>query len=118
MNTRKLLKGILKNENWVIILENFWTSYKSINGLKHFVLVNETKENENIIFLLVSVLDSEINLKITCEDLMNSGNWHEGWLDLPKIKSITEEYSKYKSRNKEEGVEGIFVNDDSLFNIS
>ena len=44
-------------------MENFWTSKKPINGLRHFVLVNETKEDENVIFLMVSVLDSEINLR-------------------------------------------------------
>ena len=102
----------------MIILENFWTSYKSINGLKHFVLVNETKENENIIFLLVSVLDSEINLKTTYEELINSGNWYKGWINLPKLQSITEEYVNYKSINKGEGIDEIFINEDSLFNIS
>ena len=105
-------------KNTTTILKNFWTSKKFINGLKHFVLVNETKENEKITFQMVSVLDSEINLKITYEDLINSGNWHEGWIDLPKIKSISEEYTKIKSQIQEEEVKKIFINDDSLFNIS
>ena len=52
-------------------MEKFWTSNKPINGLRHFVLVNETKEKGNISFLMVSVLDSEINLKTTYEDLIN-----------------------------------------------
>ena len=99
-------------------MENFWTSNKTIDGLRHFVLVNETKEQGNIIYLMVSVLDSEINLKTTYEDLINSGNWHEGWINLPKLKSITEEYVKYKSINKEEDIDEIFINEDSLFNIS
>ena len=42
-------------------MENFWTSKKPINGLRHFVLVNETKDKGNILFLMVSVIDSEIN---------------------------------------------------------
>ncbi len=25
-------------------MENYWTSNKTVNGLRHFVLVNETKE--------------------------------------------------------------------------
>ena len=25
-------------------MENFWTSTRTINGLRHFVLVNETRE--------------------------------------------------------------------------
>jgi len=99
-------------------MENYWTSNKTIKGLRHFVLVNETKEKGNIIFLMVSVLDSEINLKITYEELTNSGNWYEGWINLPKLQSITEEYIDYKSSKKEEGIDEIFINEDSLFNIS
>ena len=99
-------------------MENYWTSNKNINGLRHFVLVNEIKEKGNITFLMVSVLDSEIYLKITYEELINSGNWHNGWINLPKLQSITEEYINYKSINRGEGIKKIFINADSLFNIS
>ena len=99
-------------------MENFWTSYKPINGLRHFVLVNEIKEKGNVTFLMVSVLDSEINLKTTYEELINSGNWYKGWINLPKLKSITEEYINYKSSNKLEEIHELFVNEDSAFNIS
>ena len=99
-------------------MENYWTSIKPINGLRHFVLVNETKEKGNNIFLMVSVLDSEINLRATYEELINSGNWHKGWINLPKLQSITEEYFVYKSSMKVEGINKIFINEDSLFNIS
>ena len=99
-------------------MENFWTSSKPIKGLRHFVLLNETKEKGNIIFLMVSVLDSEISLKTTYEELINSGNWHEGWINLPKLQSITEQYVNYKSVNKGEGIDEIFINEDSFFNIS
>ena len=99
-------------------MENFWTSNEPINGLRHFVLLNQTKEKGNMIFLMVSVLDSQINLKIKYEELINSGNWCKGWVNLPKLESITKEYSNYKSRNKSEVIDEIFVNDDSIFNIS
>ena len=99
-------------------MENFWTSNKPIKGLRHFVLLNETKEKGNFIFLMVSVLDSEINLKTSYEELINSGNWHKGWINLPKLQSITEEYVKYKSSNKLGEINEIFVNEDSAFNIS
>ena len=99
-------------------MENFWTSNKPIKGLRHFVLVNETREQGNITFSMVSVLDSEINLKTTYEELINSGNWYKGWINLPKLQSITEEYVNYKSINKGEGIDEIFINEDSLFNIS
>ena len=98
-------------------MENYWTSIKPINGLRHFVLVNETKEKGNIIFLMVSVLDSEINLKTSYEELINSGNWFKGWINLPKLQSITEGYVKYKSSNKVDGIHKIFINEDSSFNI-
>ena len=99
-------------------MENFWTSNKNINGLRHFVLVNQTKEKGNISCLMVSVLDSEIYLKTTYEELINSGNWHKGWINLPKLQSITKEYVNYKSINKGKGIDEIFINEDSLFNIS
>ena len=99
-------------------MENFWTSNKPIKGLRHFVLVNENREQGNIIFSMVSVLDSEINLKTTYQELINSGNWYKGWINLPKLQSITEEYVNYKSINKGEGIDEIFINEDSLFNIS
>ena len=99
-------------------MENFWTSNKPINGLRHFVLLNEIKEKGNNIFLMVSVLDSEINLRASYEELLNSGNWHEGWINLPKHQSITEEYDDYKSLKKGESIDEIFVNEDSAFNIS
>ena len=99
-------------------MENFWTANKPIKGLRHFVLVNETRVQENIIVSMVSVLDSEINLKTTYEELINSGNWCKGWINLPKLQSITEEYVNYKSSNKGEGIDEIFIDEDSLFNIS
>ena len=100
-------------------MENFWTSKNQIIGLRHFVLVNESKEEGNIIYFMVSVLDSDINLRITYDELINSGNWYKGWINLPKNESITKEYINYKSRNKKiDFIDGIYVNDDSSFNIS
>ena len=100
-------------------MENFWTSNEPINGLRHFVLVNEIKEKDKIVFFLVSVLDVEINLKITYEDLINSSNWQKGWLNLDQSKSITKAYTKYKSINKGKEVNNkICINNDSVFNIS
>ena len=99
-------------------MENYWTSNKNINGLRHFVLLNETKEKGNISFLMVSDLDSEINLKTTYEELIHSGNWYKGWINLSKHQSISEEYVNYKAINKGNGTDEIFINEDSLFNIS
>ena len=94
-------------------MENYWTSKKPINGLRHFVLVNETKEKGNISFLMVSVLDSEINLKTTYEELINSGNWQKGWINLSKHQSITEEYVNYKSISKGKGIDCLLYTSDA-----
>ena len=100
-------------------MENFWTSNESINGLRHFVLVNKINEQDKINFLMVSVVDVEISLKISNQELLNSGNWNEGWLDLPKSDAITKDYSDYKLSNKsKEHIEKIFVKNDSLFDIT
>ena len=100
-------------------MENYWTSNESINGLRHFVLVNKIKEQDKINFLMVSVVDVEISLKISNQELLNSGNWNEGWLDLPKSDAITKDYSDYKlSDNSKEHIEKIFVKNDSLFDIT
>ena len=100
-------------------MENFWTSNESINGLRHFVLLNKINEQDQIYFLMVSVVDAEICLKISKEELLNSGNWNKGWLNLPKSEAITKDYSDYKLSNKsKEGIEKIFVKNDSLFDIT
>ena len=99
-------------------MENFWTSKKPIVGLRHFVLVNKTKEKGQVFFLMVSVVDCEINFKISQKELLNSGNWEKGWLNLSKKESITEDYARLKSLKKNDGINKIFLNDHSLFNIS
>ena len=100
-------------------MQNYWTSNKSIHGLRHFVLVNKINEKDQINFLMVSVVDIEISLKISNEELFNSGNWKEGWLNLPKSEAVTKDYLDYKlSNNTKEGINKIFVNNDSLFHIS
>ena len=117
-NIKKFLKENLKKFDGKLILDKFWTSKKPINGLRHFVMVNEIKEKGTTFFCMVSVLDSEINLKITCEELLDTGDWYKGWINLTKIESITEEYSHFKSSNKSKEIKELFVNEDSSFNIS
>ena len=100
-------------------MQTCWTSNKAINGLRHFVLVNEIEEKDQIIFLLVSVIDIEISLKITYEELTNNVNWTEGWLNLPKSESITKRYLEYKLNNNSKAANNkIFVMNNSIFNIS
>ena len=59
------------------------------------------------------------SLRISNEELLNSGNWNEGWLNLPKSEAITKDYLDYKlSNNSKEDIEKIFVKNDSLFDIT
>ena len=100
-------------------MKSMWTSTKSIHGLRHFVLVNMIKEKNKIKNLLVSVIDAEIRLEIYDDELMNSDEWTEGWLTLPKSESITKDYLKFKlSHDSKVGINKIFVNKNSIFNIS
>ena len=100
-------------------MNSFWTSIQPINGLRHFVLVNKIKENNQINYLMVSVIDVEVSLKISKEELLNSEKWNEGWLNLPKIESITKGYLEYKkSKNLKKETNKILVDKNSIFNIS
>ena len=91
-------------------MKSKWTSSKPINGLRHFVLVNKIKEKDQIKNLMVSVLDVEISLKISNMELMNSDEWTEGWLNLPKTQSITKDYFEYKlSNDAKDGIKKIFI---------
>ena len=100
-------------------MKSKWTSSKPINGLRHFVLVNKIKEKDQIKNLMVSVLDVEINLKISNEELINSEEWTEGWLNLPKSESIAKDYYEYKlSNDSKKGTNKIFIKNNSIFNIS
>ena len=98
-------------------MEICWTSTRSIKGLRHFVLVNKVYEKDQINYLMVSVIDVEISLKISYQELIKSGKWIEGWLSLPQGESITKDYLDYKLNMKEE-IDKIFINKNSLFNIS
>ena len=89
-----------------------------IKGLRHFVLINKTKEKGQKILFMVSVVDSEINFKITYKELLTGGDWERGWLNLNKTDSITEDYVRFKFLNQKKVINKIFLTDDSLFNIS
>ena len=100
-------------------MNSFWTSIQPINGLRHFVLVNKIKEKNQINFLMVSVIDADVSLKISKEELLNIEKWNEGWINLPKFESITKSYLKYKKTKKfKEGTNKILINKNSIFNIS
>ena len=97
----------------------YWTSKKPISGLRHFVLINKINNNSQIVCQLVSVIDSEIYLKVFESDLTNKNKWHPGWLELLKGDSITKKYFELKSNQKNQNkIEKLFLSEDSIFNIS
>ena len=96
----------------------YWTSKKPIKGLSHFVLVDKFHSGDGITFLLVSVLDVDINLEVSEEELLNKKIWKEGWLTLSKKNSITNEYLKNKSKQKAANEnKKIFLSKGSTFYI-
>tara|TARA_B100000524_G_scaffold2039_1_gene1229 strand:- start:742 stop:1044 length:303 start_codon:yes stop_codon:yes gene_type:complete len=100
-------------------MKTIWTSSKPINGLRHFVLVDKINEKDKIKNLMVSVLDVEISLRISNQVLINKDEWTEGWLNLPKSESITKDYLEYKlSNDSKKGINKIYINVNSIFNIS
>ena len=81
-------------------MDYYWTSKKPIKGLRHFVLIDKFHSGDEITFLLVSVLDVDINLEVSEEELLNKEIWNEGWSNLEKKNSISNEYLKNKSKLK------------------
>ena len=99
-------------------MELYWTSKKSINGLRHFVLINKYIENENEFLVFVSVLDDKVSLKISRKEFDSSKEWDCGWLKLEKFNAITENYFRFKEKIKNEKIESIYLNNDSPFNVT
>jgi len=96
----------------------YWTSVLPINGLRHFVLVNEILDKGDWKVLLVSVIDIEVNLIVLKDELNNSASWKLGFLDLNKAESITQDYISFKkSKNFSEPTK-LLLNDSSPFKLS
>ena len=96
----------------------YWTSVRPINGLRHFVCVKELSFTDELKLLLVSVIDIEVNLIVSKNELENSGSWKLGWLELNKSESITQDYIAFKeSKNFSEPTK-LLLNDSSPFKLS
>ena len=95
----------------------YWTSKKSINGLKHFVVINKYKLDSEDFLELVSVLDDNICFKISKKDFEESENWISGFIDNAKENIVIEEYKEFKlGKNKVSNK--IILQKSSHFNIS
>ena len=96
----------------------YWTSVKPINGLRHFVLVKKIVDKGKCKFILVSVIDIEVNLIVSKNELKNPLLWELGWMELDKSESITQDYISFiKSKEFSEPTK-LSLNDSSPFNLS
>ena len=96
----------------------FWTSKKSINGLKHFVLINRYKKKGVYLLELVSVLDEDINLIISKKEFETSKQWEIGFIDDKKENVFINEYIEFKRISSNDKFDKILLRETSPFNIS
>ena len=78
-------------------MELYWTSRKTINGLKHFVIVNQYKLKKEVYLDFVSVLDESISFSISKKVFMESSQWIKGWNDIKRENINIKEYLEFKS---------------------
>ena len=99
-------------------MELYWTSRKTINGLKHFVVVNKYELKKEVYLEFVSVLDEAINFKIPKKVFEDSNQWVKGWNVNERDNIDIKEYLKFKYLMREYKTKKIIFNETSLFNIS
>ena len=97
-------------------MDLYWTSRKAINGLKHFVVINQYELKKEVYLDFVSVLDDAISFTLSKKVFDESSQWIKGWND--EVDNINKkEYLKFKL-SKVENKSKIIFNENSLFNIS
>ena len=99
-------------------MEIYWTSRKTINGLKNFVLINQYKLKKEVYLDFVSVLDDSIFFKISRKAFEESNEWIKGWNNKEKEEIDFKEYLKFKSNIRRYDTSKIILNHNSQFNIS
>ena len=99
-------------------MELYWTSKKTIRGLKHFVVINQYQLKKEVYLDIVSVLDESINFKISRKDFENSSQWIKGWNDNEEVNINIREYLKFKSKTSRDYSNKINLEETSQFNIS
>ena len=98
-------------------MEIYWTSKKTINGLKNFVLINQYKLKKEVYLNFVSVLDDAISFTISKEVFEKSSQWLKGWNYGGENIDI-KEYLEFKSSIRECETNKIIFYKTSIFNIS
>ena len=99
-------------------MEIYWTSKKTINGLRHFIVINQYELKEELYLDFVSVLDETISFTISKKVFERSSQWIKGWNDNERENIDMKEYLEFKSSIKEYKTNKIIFNETSLFNIS
>ena len=99
-------------------MELYWTSRKTINGLKHFVVINQYVINKEVYLDFVSILDEAISFTISKKDFEESNQWIKGWNDNESEIIDIKEYLEFKSSIREYKPNKFVLNESSLFNIS
>ena len=99
-------------------MEIYWTSKKTISGLKHFIVINQYEFKKEAYLDIVSVLDESISFTISKKVFEESSQWIKGWNDNERENIDMKEYLEFKSSIKEYKTNKIIFNETSLFNIS
>ena len=96
----------------------YWTSKKTINGLKHFIVINQYELKKESYLDIVSVLDESISFTISKKVFEESCQWIKGWNDFERENIDIKEYLEFKSSIREFKPNKIILNETSIFNIS
>ena len=99
-------------------MDFYWTSRKTINGLRHFVVINQYEFKKEVYLDFVSVLDDEISFTISKKVFEQSTQWIKGWNGNGRENIDKKEYVEFKSTIRKYKSNKIIFNETSLFNIS
>ena len=64
-----------------------WTCTANIDGQRHFVAINYGGEKLDRWVDLISVMDSNVIIKVSWEQLLDESKWKIGWLEDSYINS-------------------------------
>ena len=99
-------------------MELYWTSRNTINGLKHFVIINQYKFKKEVYLDFVSALDDSISFTISKKVFEASKQWIKGWNGNQKENINVKEYLNFRTEIKKDKSNKIIFNETSSFNIS
>ena len=99
-------------------MELYWTSRKTINGLKHFVVINQYEFKNKVYLEFASALDEAISFTISKKVFEESSQWIKGWKENERENIDIKEYLEFKSSIRKYKTNKIIFNETSLFNIS